>query len=236
MENRCPGAEGRSDPIIKAVLIDLDGTLLDTAGDLAAAANAMLAALGRPPRTLEEVKTYVGKGIARLVERCLTGDLDAKADAALLERALALFRSAYEQTSGRASALYPGVVEGLEAMAASGLRIACVTNKAARFTTPLLERAGLAPRFAAVVCGDMVERGKPDPMCYLVACERLGVRPEEALVVGDSENDALAARAAGMRVLCVPYGYNEGRPVESLDCDAIVPDLRAAAAYVSKVR
>lgn len=216
------------------MLIDLDGTLLDTAPDLAAAANAMLAALGLPRRTLEEVKTYVGKGIPRLVERCLTGDMAAKADGALLERALAIYRPAYKEVSGRHCSIYPGVVEGLEAMAAHGLRLACVTNKAARFTGPLLERMGLAHRFQAVVCGDMVERGKPDPMCYLLGCERLGLRAQEALVVGDSENDTLAARAAGIRVVCLPYGYNEGRPVESLDCDAVLADLCAVADYVKK--
>lgn len=216
---------------LRAVLIDLDGTLLDTAGELTAAANAMLAALGQPACSLEEVQTYVGKGITRLVERALTGELDVRADPALLERALALFKPAYEEVSGSLAMPYPGVHEGLEAMRAAGLRLACVTNKGARFTTPLLEKTGLAPYFAALVCGDMVARSKPDPACYLEAAARLGVAAGEALVVGDSENDAAAARAAGMRVVCVPYGYNEGRPVESLDCDAIVPDLRAAARY-----
>jgi phosphoglycolate phosphatase len=219
---------------IRAVLIDLDGTLLDTAADLAAAANRMLTALGRPARTLEEVKTYVGKGIARLVERCLTGDLEARPDPALAERALEIFKAAYEQTSGAHSAPYPGVLEGLEAMTAQNLALACVTNKAARFTGPLLERTGLARKFAVVVCGDMVARGKPDPACYRLACERLGVAPEEALVVGDSENDVLSARAAGIRVVCVPYGYNEGRTVRTLACEAVVPDLRAIVPYLTK--
>ena len=220
---------------VRAVLIDLDGTLADTAGDLAAAANRMLAELGLPQRTVDEVATYVGKGIARLVERCLTGDLERKADPALLQRALAAFAPAYDEESGRHSRLYAGAASGLEAMAAQGLLLACVTNKAQRFTLALLERFGVAHRFHAVVCGDMVAHGKPDPLPYLHACAKLEVLPSEALVVGDSANDVAAARAAGMRVVCVPYGYNEGRPVASLQADAVIPDLVAAANYLSEL-
>lgn len=210
---------------LRAALFDLDGTLIDSAGDLAAAANRMLAALGRPPRTLEEVKTFVGKGIARLVERCLTGDLDARADPELLERALALFGPAYDEESGRHSAVYPGVVEALEALRKKRVQLACVTNKARRFTVPLLERKGLLGCFDAIVCGDEVAARKPAPDVYLLCIDKLGVKGDEAIVVGDSENDVRAARAAGLRVLCVPYGYNEGRPVDGLDHDGIVRDL-----------
>lgn len=221
--------------MIRAALIDLDGTLLDTVGDLAAAANRMLDALGRAPRARDEVATYVGKGLARLVERALTGALDARAAPELMARALPLFLRAYEEESGRHARVYPGVREGLAAFAQAGIALGCVTNKAARFTHPLLEKTGLAGSFSTVVCGDEVARGKPDPLCYRLGCERLGVRPAEAIVVGDSENDVSAARAAGLRVLCVPYGYNEGRPVETLAADAIVPELAAAAAYVRRL-
>jgi phosphoglycolate phosphatase len=218
--------------LIRAALIDLDGTLLDTAGDLAAAANRMLAELGRPPRSTYEISTYVGKGIARLVERSLTGDLEAKADPVLFARAFGIFGAAYEEESGRHCDLYPHVEEGLSALAADGLKLACVTNKASRFTHPLLKRTGLHGRFSVIVCGDEVARGKPDPMCYLLACERLGVAPAEGVVIGDSENDISAARSAGIRVLGVPYGYNEGRPIEGAGADAVVPDLLAAARYL----
>jgi phosphoglycolate phosphatase len=128
--------------------------------------------------------------------------------------------------------MYPGVMEGLAALAQQGLALACVTNKAARFTLPLLERTRLKNQFKTIVCGDEVERGKPEPLCYLLACERLGVAPSEAVVIGDSGNDVLAARAAGIAVVCVPYGYNEGRPVASLAPDAIVRDLLDAARWV----
>lgn len=213
--------------MIRGALIDLDGTLLDTAADLAAAANRMLAALDLPARSTQEVATYVGKGIRRLVERCLTGELERRADPGLLERAVELFATAYEEESGRHCRIYPGVAEGLEVLTAGGVRLACVTNKAQRFTRPLLERMGLLAKFEVVVCGDMVERSKPDPACYLAACAQLGLQPPEALVVGDSENDVLAARAAGMRVVCVTYGYTEGKPVAQLGADAVIDDLRS---------
>jgi phosphoglycolate phosphatase len=201
---------------VRAVLFDLDGTLIDSAADLAAAANRALAALGLPPRTVEEVKTYVGKGIPRLVHRALLGRLDGDADPALHARALALFEEAYAEESGRHSAVFAGVVAGLERLRAAGLRLGCVTNKAERFTLDLLGAKGLAGYFDVVVSGDSTPRKKPDPMPFLYGCEQLGVTPSEAYVIGDSANDVAAARAAGIRVLCVPYGYNEGEPVAEL--------------------
>lgn len=217
---------------IRAVLFDLDGTLLDTAADLAAAANRMLDALGLPRRKPGQIADYVGKGIARLVERCLTGDLERRADAVALERAVKVFSGYYDEESGRHTVIYPAVLEGLRELQAQHIRLGCVTNKTARFTLPLLEQAGLAAYFSVVVSGDTVARCKPDPMPYAHACGRLAVLPEEAIVVGDSDNDVIAGRAAGCRVWCVPYGYTEGRPVESLGCDLIVPDLVAVATLV----
>jgi phosphoglycolate phosphatase len=214
---------------VRAVLFDLDGTLLDSAPDLAAAANRMLAELGMAPRDPGVIATYIGKGIPRLVERTLTGVLDATADAAVFARALPIYERYYAEESGRRSVPFPGVVDGLRMLREAGLPLACITNKAERFTVDLLERTGLSGFFGAVVCGDTVARKKPDPEPVLAACARLGVRAPEALMIGDSANDVQAARAAGCPVWCVPYGYNEGRPVESLDCDAIVPDLAEAA-------
>jgi phosphoglycolate phosphatase len=214
---------------VRAVLFDLDGTLLDSAPDLAAAANRMLAELGMAPRDPGVIATYIGKGIPRLVERTLTGALDATADAALFARALPIYERYYAEESGRRSVPFPGVVDGLRMLREAGLPLACITNKAERFTVDLLERTGLSGFFGAVVCGDTVARKKPDPEPVLAACARLGVRAPEALMIGDSANDVQAARAAGCPVWCVPYGYNEGRPVESLGCDAIVPDLAEAA-------
>ncbi len=214
---------------IAAVMIDLDGTLLDTVPDIAAAAERMLAALGLPVRSQEEVRNYIGKGIPKLVERCLRASTaDARADA-LQPEALALFEKFYFEESGRRSAVYPGVLDGLAQFRALRLRLACVTNKAARFTLPLLERTGLAPWFELVVSGDTLARKKPDPMQLAHICTEFALAPPRVLLIGDSANDALAARAAGCPVVCVSYGYNEGGDVHDLDCDAIVGSLSEAA-------
>lgn len=219
---------------IAAVMFDLDGTLLDTVPDIAAAAERMLDALGRPPRSAEEIRSFIGKGIPHLVQRCLRASAgsaraDVLQDDALQAEALAMFQEFYFEESGRRTAIYPGVIEGLERFRAMRLRLACVTNKAARFTVPLLERMGLAPWFEMVVSGDTLARKKPDPMQLAHICTEFTLAPPEALLIGDSANDALAARAAGCPVVCVSYGYSEGGNVRDLDCDAIVGSLSEAA-------
>lgn len=210
---------------IRAVLIDLDGTLLDTIADLAAAANAALVDLGRAARPVEVLSTYVGKGVEVLMHRALTGALDGRAESGPFEHALERFHHHYESINGRYASVYPGVIEGLQAMRARGLMLGCVTNKPQYFSDALLERMGLADFFQIVLGGDALPRKKPDPLPLQHACERLGVAPREALMIGDSVNDALAARAAGMPVFIVPYGYNEGHDVRLLDADAIVESL-----------
>ncbi len=221
-------------PNFRAVLLDLDGTLLHTAPDLAAAANRMLGELGLPARSPEVLATFIGKGLPALVHRALTGTLDGVAEQALFARALPIFERCYGEESGERAEPFPGVVEGLERMRAFGLPLGCVTNKAGRFTTALLARTDLSQFFDCVVSGDTVSRRKPDPLPLLHACERLGARPAEALVIGDSLNDVQAARAAGCPVWCVPYGYNEGRPVSELDCDAVVDSLLDAARRIER--
>jgi phosphoglycolate phosphatase len=223
-----------SRPPFRAVLFDLDGTLLHTAPDLAAAANRMLGELGRPPRDPAEIATYIGKGIAALVHRTLTGALDGAAEPSLFDQALPIFERCYAEESGRRARPFEGVVEGLERMHRLGLALGCVTNKAERFTRDLLVLADLARFLDCVVCGDTVARRKPDPLPVLHACERLGARPAETLVIGDSLNDVQAARAAGCAIWCVPYGYNEGRPASGLDCDGVVADLVEAARLLER--
>ncbi len=217
---------------VRAVAIDLDGTLLDTAPDLHAAVVAMLDDLGRPPATLEQVRSWVGKGAEVLVHRVLTGRMDGRAAPDQLGPAYAGFLAHYAETNGRTATPYPGVLEGLRALRDAGLALACVTNKPGAFTTVLLERCGLSAYFEAVVAGDTVARKKPDPQPLLHACALLGVAPGRTLAIGDSLNDAQAARAAGMPVLLVPYGYNEGQPAESVDADGIVSSLLDAAALI----
>jgi len=219
---------------VKAVLIDLDGTMLDTVLDLHAAANAMLRELGRPEVSIEAIRTYVGRGIPVLVKRCLAGRLDAADDPAPPpEDALTAFRRHYAEGNGRQSTVYPGVLEGLAALTAKGLRLACITNKAEAFTGPLLERTGLAGRFDVVMSGDTLPRSKPDPMQLIWVCGRFDVKPRDILFIGDSINDFKAARAAGCPVFLVPYGYNEGHDVRNLECDAIVATLFEAAKIIS---
>jgi len=221
---------------VDAVLIDLDGTLLDTVADLAAATNAMLADLGRAPLELATVAAYVGKGAAVLVHRALGGGLDARVSPAEFEPAMAAFLRHYERENGLRATPYDGVMAGLEAMRARGLALACVTNKPQRFADPLLERCGMASFFQVVVGGDALERRKPDPLQMHHAAGRLGVEPARCLAIGDSINDALAARAAGMPVLAVPYGYNEGQDVRELDVDGIVASLAEAAERIVRRR
>jgi len=192
----------------------------------------MLAALGAPARDPALLATFIGKGIPRLVERALAGSLEGEADAALLARALPLYERYYGEESGRRTTLYPGVAEGLEMLVRDRVPLACVTNKAERFTRALLADMGLAHFFAVVVGGDTLARKKPDPLPFRHACERLGVASGETLVVGDSRNDVDGARAAGCPVICVPYGYNAGEPVQALDSDAIVASIAEAARIV----
>lgn len=219
---------------IKAVVIDLDGTLLDTAPDLAYAAELMMADLGMPCPDADTIATYIGNGVSRLVKRVLTGAMDAEPDAALFEKAIALYQKHYGEHVARDSRPFDGVVEGLDAFKAMGVHVACITNKAAAFTHPLLKDTGLFDYFELILSGDSLPKRKPDPLPLLHACEFFKVQPSELLLIGDSLNDTQAARAAGCPVFCVPYGYNRGRPVTELDLDAVVPTLAEAAKLVVK--
>jgi phosphoglycolate phosphatase len=210
----------------QSVTFDLDGTLLDTIADLAEACRLMLEELGEPPRTQAEVHRFVGKGLAVLIERCLTRT--RAPDAERLNLAIAVFRRHYLAVNGQNTRIYPGVLAGLDAWKASGLKLAVVTNKPAQFAEALLERMGMAGYFDLVVAGDTTPHKKPHPEPILYACRLLEVAPRRNLHIGDSVNDILAARAAGCVVFCVPYGYNEGAPVDSAECDALVSDLLAA--------
>lgn len=216
-----------------AVLLDLDGTLLDTIPDLAHAANAMRADLGLPILPQSLIATYVGRGVDNLIQRTLAEDLDGHPiPDALLARGRASFTPHYHQVNGRKSVLFEGVLPGLQRMQKMGLKLAVVTNKAKEFTLPLLERTGLAGFMQAVVCGDTLTERKPHPAPMLHACAQLGADPSRTVVVGDSKHDAASGRAAGCRVLIVPYGYNEGQSVQTLEVDAIVETIEAAAQWI----
>ena len=220
---------------VKAVLVDLDGTLADTIPDLAVATNMMLRELGRAELDEALIRTLVGKGIPRLIGRALTGALDGPApDRTLYQSAVSIFERCYAEVNGTHTTLYPGVSEGLQTLRAAQLPLACVTNKAGRFTAPLLEHLGVAHYFSEVIAGDTLPQKKPDPAPLLYVCRRFCIAPREMLMIGDSVNDAQAARAAGCPVFCVTYGYNEGRDVRELDVDAIVPSLLEATRLIQK--
>jgi len=210
---------------VRAVMFDLDGTLLDTLPDLAHAAHAMLRRAGLPPITDDAVKSYVGRGIPNLVKRCLTGASGSAPDEAFLASMVTIFREEYRTVNGRHTRPYPGVLDTLQRLRHAGLPMACVTNKSAEFAEPLLAGQGLLQYFEVVVSGDTLAHKKPHPAPVLHACEALGEAPHHAMLVGDSGNDIAAARAAGCKVACVPYGYNEGVPVRAEECDALLHSL-----------
>ncbi len=217
---------------IKAALIDLDGTLLDTAPDIAFAVNAMLADFGMPALSEDRVAGFVGKGAEILVHRAITNDPQGQLDEPTFDRGITSFRHHYMACNGKHVRWYPQVREGLAAMQQAGLQLACVTNKPRDFTVPLLELTGLAPWFGAVIAGGDTRHKKPHPDPYLAGAAALGFDPANTVAIGDSHNDAVSARAAGCAVLLLPYGYNEGAPIEASDCDAIVPDLLMAARWI----
>ena len=205
-----------------AVIVDLDGTMVDTLGDFEVALSLSLAELGFAPVDRSFIERTVGKGSEHLIRRTLA---HAGAPATLYDAAWAAYQRHYKAVNGRHSAVYPGVAEGLAALRARGLPLACLTNKPTAFARPLLATKGLDGFFAQVFGGDAFERKKPDPLPLRKTCEALGTRPEDTLMVGDSANDAQAARAAGCPVVLVRYGYNHGQPVEAAGADALVDRL-----------
>lgn len=209
----------------KMILIDVDGTLVDSVPDLAFCVDAMMERLGRAPHGEAAVRDWVGNGVERLVRRALIGQLDGEPDEADVERALPIFLELYrENTSGR-SFLYPGVRDGLDYLAGAGYALGCVTNKAKQFTEPLLRDLGVRDYFGIVVSGDSLPRKKPDPLPLLHAAEHFGVDPSDALMVGDSVSDVTAARAAGFGIVCMTYGYNHGVDIRTADPDAVIDSL-----------
>ena len=217
---------------VRAVLFDLDGTLLDTVADISAALNGALAEQLAVTVAESEVRTLVGRGVPSLIERALARvPRGESVDAArLLER----FHFHYEQIqrSGSMHTLpYPGVARGLAGLHALGLKIAVVTNKPASVSVDLLSRLGLGGWIDELVGGDSGHR-KPEPEPLLLACARIGVSPAQSVMVGDSVIDVQAARAAGIRVFCVPYGYNEGADPRALPCDGFVESLDSLPALL----
>lgn len=212
----------------KAVLFDLDGTLVDSVPDLARAVDQMLEALGRSAAGVDSVRQWVGNGADMLVKRALSGDMAGLLDgddAELFPVARDLFFGAYAQANGRNSQIYAGVQVALDRYREAGMPMAVVTNKPAAFTDQLLTQLGLAGYFSVVVAGDTLAEKKPSPAPLLYACEKLGSEPASSLMVGDSSVDVAAARAAGCAVVCVSYGYNKGAPIAEAGADRVIDSL-----------
>jgi phosphoglycolate phosphatase len=210
---------------LQAILFDLDGTLIDSVPDLTAALDASLEQLNYSPAGIERVRAWVGNGARKLVQRALAFALEipeARLDDTLVDQLLAEFFEHYGQQTCEQTILYPGVSEAVNHWHAQGIKMACVTNKPARFSQPILAHFGLQAIMPVLVGGDTLAVRKPDPAPLLLACEQLGVAVANTVMVGDSVNDVEAARAAGMPVACVSYGYNHGAPVASAKPDILV--------------
>ena len=207
------------------ILIDVDGTLVDSVPDLAYCVDEMMAVLGREPHGEVRVRDWVGNGVERLVRRALVGALRGEPDEADFERAYPVFLELYAENTSRRSCLYPGVREGLDSLKAANYRLGCVTNKAARFTEPLLKDLGIYDDFSVVISGDTLTKKKPDPAPLLHAAELLGCQPADAMMIGDSVSDVAAARAAGFQIVCMSYGYNHGVDIREAAPDAVIDTL-----------
>lgn len=218
----------------RMVLIDLDGTLVDSVPDLAFCIDETMIALDMPRRGEQAVRQWVGNGVQRLVERALVNDVDGVPEQALYDRALPIFMQLYERNTSKRSRLYDGVIEGLDYLRGSGFRLACVTNKPEQFTLPLLSEQGLDGYFELVVSGDSLPKKKPDPLPLLHAAERLGFDPHECLMVGDSKSDVQAARAAGFQIVCMSYGYNHGQDIRDSGPDAVIDSMTELRALLEE--
>lgn len=217
-----PSLAGRP---LRAAIVDLDGTMVDTLGDFHATLGAMLDELGLPGIDRDLVEVRVGKGSEYLVLQTLRVHLDDGEAQALYPRAIETYQRLYEAINGRHSEVFPGVAAGLDRLRAAGVRLACITNKPTAYARELLRQKGLLDHFCAVHGGDAFARKKPDPMPLLETCREFGVAPAEALMIGDSQNDAMAAAGAGCAVALATYGYNHGEPIRAT----------AAAAYFDRL-
>lgn len=207
------------------ILVDVDGTLVDSVPDLAYCVDEMMKALGREPWGEARVRDWVGNGVERLVRRALTGTLDGEPSDEEFERAYPIFLALYAENTSKRSKLYPGVREGLDYLKSQGYRLGCVTNKAEQFTVPLLKDLGVYDDFGIVISGDTLPVKKPDPGPLLHAAKHFGVAPEHSLMIGDSISDVKAARAAGFQIICMSYGYNHGEDIRNYDPDLVIDSM-----------
>jgi len=216
------------------ILIDVDGTLVDSVPDLAYCVDKMMRAMGRSAHGETRVRDWVGNGVERLVRRALVGRLDGEPPEDEFQRAYPIFLDLYAENTSKRSVLYPGVREGLDYLGSRGFKLGCVTNKAACFTEPLLRDLGVRDAFGIVVAGDTLAKKKPDPLPLLHAAEYFDVAPAAALMIGDSVSDVKAARAAGFAILCMDYGYNHGQDIREAHPDAVLASMTELPGLLEK--
>ncbi|MGE4531099.1 MAG: phosphoglycolate phosphatase [Acidithiobacillus sp.] len=207
----------------RVVLLDLDGTLIDTAPDLAGAANFVLSKLGRAPAEMPVIRGFIGNGVRELMRRALS--IEATPSEAELDAAMIDFSQYYGDHLLDHSQIYPGVVTTLQALQSQGRELVCITNKAKAFTEPLLRRLDLYDFFGLILSGDSLPKKKPDPLPLLHTAAHYHQSVSDCLLVGDSRNDTQAARAAAMPIACVTYGYNGDEPVHCLEPDAVLDNM-----------
>ena len=223
------------DRLPKAVLIDVDGTMVDSVPDLAFCVDEMMKAVSMAAHGEDKVRNWVGNGVERLVRRALTGELDGEPDEALFQRAYPIFLKLYEENTCARSSLYPGVKEGINYLKRCGARLGCVTNKAEQFTIPLLKTLSVYNEFEIVISGDSLPKKKPDPLPLLHGAEFFSVPVSQAMMIGDSISDVKAARAAGFKIICMSYGYNHGVDIRDACPDAVIDSMSELAQLFSGV-
>ena len=218
------------------VLIDVDGTLVDSVPDLAYCVDEMMKQLGMPVHGEAKVREWVGNGVERLTRRALIGQLDGEPDEALFQKAYPIFLDLYAENTSKRSILFPGVKEGLAYLKRSGYKLGCVTNKAAQFTLPLLKDLGIYNEFEIVVSGDTLPQKKPDPAPLLHVAKHFGVSPEKSVMIGDSVSDVKAARAANFQIICMSYGYNHGVDIRDSHPDAVIDSMTELEGLLESAR
>ena len=204
------------------VLIDLDGTLVDSVPDLAWCVDETMKALDMPIRGEAKVRNWVGNGVPRLIQRALIDDLDGDADVDLYAKAEPVFMALYADNASKRSQLYPSVIDGLNWLKDQGIRVGCVTNKDEQFTLKILKDLGLFDFFEIVISGDTLPLKKPDPAPLLHGAKFFGIKPENAMMIGDSISDVKASRAAGFSIICMSYGYNHGVDIHTANPDVVI--------------
>ena len=216
----------------KVIMIDVDGTLVDSVPDLAYCVDEMMVELGMERRGEDKVRHWVGNGVSKLVERAINGELEGQLNKELFNKAYPIFLNYYAENTAKRTCLYKGVREGLDYLSSQGYYLGCVTKKATQFTHPLLKELGIFDYFKIVISGDTLTKKKPDPMPLLYGAEYFGVRPEECLMIGDSVSDVKASRSAGFDIICMSYGYNHGNNIADEKPDLVIDSMTELGKYL----